>query len=446
MPLSCPVCKNIMPAVCGGLFFALTTGAGISLLTFLTIIVWQRYLRQYWVLLFLFLASGFFFTIKFHYNVPVILVCVLIVCAVIFAAHLLFRPRTSQSGVSVIRLFAGYLAVIVIIALIWMPVVKKDMFLSIRDNLLLTNPVGRTINDFYYQYTLYPAEMFKSLDQKLLKSCHIHIDDLHLRQQISKKMIRLDYLPIDKKSVADLSVKNENGTLLFLRHGKTIYQCSPDKFLNDSEKILELISRKTDINSFLRKITFYSLIAASPLVCYIFLHTLFMLILFFIKSKPVRFVSASAACLLIFTLPAISFYRQPAGTMDDAEIGRLLRSDLWQNRVAALKTVSDQNHRIERYINPVTLAQNDSTVERYWLANTLGNSRLPESYHLILQLLDDRQPNVVCMAFYSLGRQNRLNAADEIIRRIKSSKHWYVQWYAYKALKRLGWTQAKLKK
>ncbi len=36
-----------------------------------------------------------------------------------------------------------------------------------------------------------------------------------------------------------------------------------------------------------------------------------------------------------------------------------------------------------------------------------------------------------------------VDAADEIISRINNYDHWYVQWYAYKALKRLGWTQKK---
>jgi HEAT repeat protein len=81
--------------------------------------------------------------------------------------------------------------------------------------------------------------------------------------------------------------------------------------------------------------------------------------------------------------------------------------------------------------------------ERYWLAKVLGSSRSMKSYQLILRLLDDPQPNVVCMAMFSLGRQHQPNAEHEILRRIKTYDHWYVQWYAYKALKRLGWTQKK---
>jgi hypothetical protein len=37
-----PSLKGIIPAFCGGLFFALTTGAGLSLIAFLLLIIWRR--------------------------------------------------------------------------------------------------------------------------------------------------------------------------------------------------------------------------------------------------------------------------------------------------------------------------------------------------------------------------------------------------------------------
>ncbi|MBC2715538.1 MAG: HEAT repeat domain-containing protein [Desulfobacteraceae bacterium] len=446
-----PTLQSIKPALCGGLFFALTTGAGLTLITFLIVSGWRRYSNQYWLLSSLFLVATVFFTIKFSYNIPVTLVCISTVGAVIFAV-LKFFPDSDGAGYPIFRMFSGHLVVIVLIILIWMPRISSDVFVSIRDNLLLSNPIGEKINNFYYKYTLYPAETFKSLDQKLLKSCRIKVvNNKNLYQQIEQRMIAQDYLAVDEKFDADLIIDYDNNTLVFRHQGKAIHHCSSDKFLSGSKKILELISEKIDHNKFLRKITFLSLISASPLICYIFLHALFMAGLFFVESNTLRFAGASTVCLLMFTLPAISFYHQPAGSLDDTKLGKYLKSDIWQDRVAALKAISDQNLRIERYIEPDQLdrlIQGPLIAERYWLAKTLGSSRSPESYQLILRLLDDPQPNVVCMAMYSLGKQNHFKAPDEIatteiIRRIKSSEHWYVQWYAYKALKRLGWTQEK---
>ncbi|MDO9264499.1 MAG: HEAT repeat domain-containing protein, partial [Desulfosalsimonadaceae bacterium] len=79
--------------------------------------------------------------------------------------------------------------------------------------------------------------------------------------------------------------------------------------------------------------------------------------------------------------------------------------------------------------------------ERYWLAKATANSRSPQSGKIALSLLDDPQPNVACMALYSLGKQGNPAVIPTIIHKINTSDHWYVQWYAYKALKRLGWRQ-----
>ncbi|MBW1701613.1 MAG: HEAT repeat domain-containing protein [Deltaproteobacteria bacterium] len=63
----------------------------------------------------------------------------------------------------------------------------------------------------------------------------------------------------------------------------------------------------------------------------------------------------------------------------------------------------------------------------------------------LLSFLDDPHPNVVCMAFYSLGRRGNMESAKKIMNRFETSDHWYEQWYAYKALRTLGWKQTKSK-
>lgn len=87
---------------------------------------------------------------------------------------------------------------------------------------------------------------------------------------------------------------------------------------------------------------------------------------------------------------------------------------------------------------------------RYWLARVLGASRQPDNYKDQLVFLDDPCPNVVCMAFHSLGQRGKNQRGNkriirEIVKRIETSDHWYEQWYAYKALRNLGWNQARSK-
>ncbi len=64
-----------------------------------------------------------------------------------------------------------HLIPIPLLALLWFTQFDSAMFLDLRDNLLLSNLLGRKFSDFYYNYTLYPAEAFKSLDQKMIKTC-----------------------------------------------------------------------------------------------------------------------------------------------------------------------------------------------------------------------------------------------------------------------------------
>jgi hypothetical protein len=45
------------------------------------------------------------------------------------------------------------------------------------------------------------------------------------------------------------------------------------------------------------------------------------------------------------------------------------------------------------------------------------------------------------MAFQAAGKRGRKDWIPEIIERILTSHHWYNQWYAYRALKALGWYQ-----
>ncbi len=76
-------------------------------------------------------------------------------------------------------------------------------------------------------------------------------------------------------------------------------------------------------------------------------------------------------------------------------------------------------------------------------ARELRVSGSNETYEDIVNLLEDPSPSVVSAALSALGRRGEKRAVPKILRLIKASDHWYVQWYAYKALKALGWQQKK---
>jgi len=65
-------------------------------------------------------------------------------------------PRQAKQGVWVNRMVN--LIPVVLLAALWTTQMDKYLFLDIRDHLLLSNSIGRKVNNFYYNYTLYPAE------------------------------------------------------------------------------------------------------------------------------------------------------------------------------------------------------------------------------------------------------------------------------------------------
>ncbi len=67
--------------------------------------------------------------------------------------------------------------------------------------------------------------------------------------------------------------------------------------------------------------------------------------------------------------------------------------------------------------------------------------RSQQSYKDLLKILEDKNTNVRCMAFHSLGLRNNRQAVKPILEKIRISRDWYAQLYAYRALRSLGWKQ-----
>jgi hypothetical protein len=130
-------------------------------------------------------------------------------------------------------------------------------------------------------------------------------------------------------------------------------------------------------------------------------------------------------------------------TIEFKDVPQALASELWQERVAALRIIEQKGMEVSSFQPYPRLLISPHIAERYWLARALGVSRRPETYRDLLAFLDDTHPNVVSMAFYGLGQRGDRRGVSEILTRIQTSDHWYNQWYAYKALRALGWKQRK---
>lgn len=439
-----PDLSRIWPAFCGALFFTLTTGAGLSLLAFLAAWIhgrmfgWHRFFS--WILTLVW--AGLILAVNIAgWNPPATSAFLLVPPLVYFPSRKFF-PQAENRGER--HIWIIHIAVILIVGIAWIPRLDENVFINVRDYILLENPAGKAVNTFYYRYTLYPAELFKTLDQKLLKTVCIRASDPETISKLREKLAVYDYLFLTGKAPCDLEV-TQNGRELNLSDGHgTSVRMETAAFLSGAKNSLQDFSKKADRNRFFRTFTFLSLVIAFPLSLYVFANAICGFFLWPIPRPFLRTVFASLICMGIGLGAVFQMYGGSADELPVPEIREKLSVPDWRMQRDGLKAAGDQG------IDPMQLAvefsklQSDHVPVRYWMARALGNSRNPEAHRMLLKLLDDPHPNVACMAYYGLGRSGFPETADEILKRLNDIPHWYIQWYAYNSLKKLGWTQQQL--
>ena len=207
--------QELSAAPGGGLFLTLSVGAGISVLSFVAAWLWDRVCRGKTFLLvpLLLLWAGLAVGVNWNgFSLFTTLYFLLIPLAV-FSAALALMPRGNRKQLR----RNGLLRIIPIIVLgvLWAPQMEKGLFINIRDYLLLSNPVGERIVDFYYQYTLYPAQVLKPLDRKLLKTCSLNtIMGGPQKTELHNALLTHDWIETENKADVDLVLSHSGNTLI----------------------------------------------------------------------------------------------------------------------------------------------------------------------------------------------------------------------------------------
>ena len=430
------------PALYGGLFFTLSIGAGLSLLSLAAAWIWDRLLqrRKFFLILCLVFWVGSLVLVNHRGFSPVVSLYFLFIPTLVFATSLSWIRVQPRPGIWLDRIIHG--VPLLLLAILWTSQMDRNLFLDLRDKLLLSNPIGTKINDFYYDYTLYPAEVFKSMDQKMLKACSLEgIRKKPVAGALEKTLVNHDYLNVGRADRVDLEIEEVGNDLVFRNKGRTILRTTLKDFLSTPGTVLKEFSAKSDKHVFFRQFTFFSLLFGFPIVLYIFLYTLLRLLgAFFLNPRP----SSAIASILCFLAGAAFLIMLNAGewkTLEGKDLGEALNADSWQKRVQALKAIERKKMEISDFPGYQSLLTSPRIPERYWLVRTLGVSRRPDTYEDLLTFLDDPYPNVVGMVFYALGQRGDPRAIKGIMRRIEVSNHWYNQWHAYRALRKLGWKQ-----
>ncbi|MGM0403706.1 MAG: HEAT repeat domain-containing protein [Thermodesulfobacteriota bacterium] len=434
---------RIAPAFNGALFFTFTTGAGLCITAMAAAWVYKRIFNcTRWFVLFLTTAWAVsLYGVNAGGFSLAATASVVVIPPFAFIASIFTMPgEVPPQG----RLATALqIAAILLIALVWFPRTDREVFIEIRDNLLLTSSAGSAVNDFYYKYTLYPAKLFKPPGQRLMvPACTGNIKNRNLQYQIKAELAALDYLPVDRDEACDLFVTTENGRLFLSGRSSGFFKTTLPDFFKSPRSVLENFSQKADNQAGLRMITFFSIFAAFPLTLFILVHGFFAFLLFMIPPLYLRHWAASALCLVIGIGTALPLYFSPdPAVISPTEIQGRLSSDNWRDQRSALKAIAKDSMDPLNFDIGERILFSPHVPVRYWYASALGSSRNKAAADTLRRMIDDPHPNVACAAYSGLGRSGAKKYIGDIKTRIILSDHWYVQWYAYKALRQLGWTQ-----
>jgi len=428
----------------GGLFFTLTVGAFLTLVSIAA--AWLRYRalpskKAIFLLLTIAWSASLVALNLRGASLPATLYLLIIPPLVFTAASKWLFPWPSTrpaSGVLIHALPPLFLA------LLWASQMSGAFFVDVRDYLLLSHSTGTKISDFYYRYTLYPAETLKPLDRKLLRAAYFgHLENEVLSRSLQRDLLKYDFLPVDNETLADLVFREKDNELHLQQKGLVVLSTTLREFMASPASWIAAFSRETDRQAFFRKITFISLISGFPVLLYFLFYGSFFLPLRLILPPGKSAVLATLLCLVTGISLFLVFSLARTTVNDEGEIERALQSPNWRMRVAALKFIRKAGLEAARYPSYRASIESPSVPEKYWLAGALGASRQPDTFEDLLSLLDDPNPTVVSAAFQALGKRQNPAAVPHILERIRTSADYYNQWNAYRALRALGWTQSR---
>ncbi len=441
-PIILPSLKSVLPAVFGGLFFTLSIGIGISLISLACTWVVKYALpnKLPLTLLFAILWLGSMVALNWQGFVLIPSLYLLFIPLIVSSLYWILGPEKLYP--KDYRNLIVNILVIFLLAGVWWTQKSGALFINIRDHLLLSNKPGISFNDFYYRYTLYPAEVFRGLDQMLLKTYHLTITDSDLdRNRLIRKMNRYNYLLLDDDVPSDIEISVEKNRVRLTGNRKQVIENEVGDFFKHTRKRLSELSERNDVYLYFRKATSLGLLLGFPLMLYwllyIFLASGFSL---FLKRDLASIAGAMGCgamgiCLLLIMPPAI---QGPLGT---DRLADMLASRDGPKVAAALRQIEVQKSDLSQFNITDELVQHPAIPVRYWLARGFSVGSNPQDETYLMLLMEDPHPNVVCQAIFSLGKRKFRKAIPLLLEIMTASDHWYVQLYAYGALRKLGWTQ-----
>jgi len=447
-----PPLSSLSAALAGGLFFTLSIGAGMVLLTlgaFLLVTSLPAAARKYAILVLAAVWLGLLIRANWQGFCPGLTAFLVLVPGPVLwfcrrqARH--FDPGERPGRA---RLF--HLLLIVFLCVWWGGRINSNVFVNIKDNLLLTSAAGRSFVHLYYQYTLYPAEVFKTLAQKQVKTCRLAgFAAADLQSRVKKALAAHDYFAVEDPR-AEVRVRRANDRLLLGCRQEAVVNVSTAQFLDDPEAFLGRLSAGCDVNAAFRDFTIAALLGVAPLVLYLVTLTLFALVPgLFLPLRLSAWLVPLLCCL--FWAGVIPLLETPPLRTDDSAAAAAAMTDgSRKEKIAALRYVFDRRLDIFRFPEYADLLASEDFALRYWLIRNLGHSPDPRADRQIRRFLAADSPYLACKAMEAAAARVELfdPGADHglekaVVEKLSASDNWYVQLYAYRTARRLGWMPVK---
>lgn len=428
----------------GGLFFTLSIGIGLTLGAWSICYVWQRLFRCdprfAWAIAVLWLALVIMVNVRGWVLFPTLFLAG--VPLVTFLASVKRVPPAT--GELNRKLWFLPLATLALLTALWATQLDRNMFSTIRDHLLLSNSVGRQINDFYYRYTLFAAQSFKSFGQQTMKSCRLDRSEAPPAEMDWVALLaRHDVLEVSGEGPVDVTLAFSGDNLRLISDSGTMVEMAPSSFREDAGEWLRRFSESDDRYGPFRRMILVGLLIGFPVLLFVCVDGMIGRLAERFADGAAAMWIRSAACLVLGIALFLPMLGDRTEDITRDRLADTLADQAWTRRVAALKSIAVEKIDIASYPQYRSLLESPMVVERYWLARAMAGSRHPTVFSDLLRLMRDPHPNVVCQAYYALGLSGRRAAARAIEKQMVQSDHWYTQWYGYRAMRRLGWHQVR---
>ncbi|HSH70282.1 MAG TPA: HEAT repeat domain-containing protein [Deferrisomatales bacterium] len=292
-------------------------------------------------------------------------------------------------------------------------------FTRLRDQVLFTNAVGLAVDQFYYRWTLYPAEVLKPLAARTQPLAAVSPElPGPQRRRWCNEVRRLGVLCVDATGAAaggvDLTVAPDAGAVVLVS-GTT--RLPWPQGAADQQQTWQQLSTARDVNRALRRATGLALFVGCPLgLCWLLTSVALRLACVFPSELRRRLAAAVLTAVVTAGLGA-------AGRADPAVV--TLRDRLVE---APPATAEDLGQRL----------RSPRVVERFYAARA-GRHLGSAGEAPLLEALSDPVINVRYAAAQALGEVGGTAARTTLNELLAQPEEWYVKERAYASLRRIGW-------